>query len=126
MVRMDGEKMSKSLGNLVFVSDLAMLWDPRSIRLACVGHHYRDSWEWHGELMPQAQERLGRWVAAGEGSTALEDVRRALDDDLDTPAAVDAIDAAASRGLGVSAAAALLGVDTSRPVELRPAHLDAT
>ncbi len=117
MVRMDGEKMSKSLGNLVFVSDLAQHWDPRSVRLACVGHHYRDGWEWHGGLLPEADERLRRWVGAGEGSGALEQVRAALDEDLDTPGAVAAIDSAAARGLGVSEAAALLGVRTGRPVD---------
>ncbi|MBS1837327.1 MAG: cysteine--tRNA ligase, partial [Actinobacteria bacterium] len=116
MVRMDGEKMSKSLGNLVFVSDLAMLWDPRAIRLACIGHHYRDSWEWRGDLMPEADVRLRRWVAAGEGSGALDEVRAALDSDLDTPGAVAAIDAAAARGVGVSEAAALLGVWTDRAI----------
>lgn len=116
MVRMDGEKMSKSLGNLVFVSDLAMLWDPRAIRLACVGHHYRNSWEWNGDLMGQASERLSAWVAAGNGSGALDEVRAALDSDLDTPGAVAAIDAAAARGVGVSEAAALLGVGTDRAV----------
>jgi L-cysteine:1D-myo-inositol 2-amino-2-deoxy-alpha-D-glucopyranoside ligase len=123
MVRMDGEKMSKSLGNLVFVSDLAMLWDPRAIRLACIGHHYRDSWEWHWALMLAAHERLSSWVAAGAGSGALDEVRRALDEDLDTPGAVAAIDAAARRGLGVSEAAALLGVRTDRPVSPVPDHL---
>ncbi|MEI2699166.1 MAG: cysteine--tRNA ligase [Microthrixaceae bacterium] len=117
MVRMDGEKMSKSLGNLVFVSDLAEKWDPRAIRLACVSHHYRDSWEWTDQLMPDAAERLGLWVAAGVGDGALELVRAALDDDLDTAAAVAAIDAAARSGSGVSRAAALLGVDVTRPVE---------
>jgi len=111
MVRMDGEKMSKSLGNLVFVSDLARDWDPRAIRLACISHHYRHSWEWNDQLMPAATERLSAWVAAGEGSAALDQVRKALDDDLDTPGAVEAIDAAAAKGLGVSEAAALLGVD---------------
>ena len=42
MVHMDGEKMSKSLGNLVFVSDLRKEYDPRAIRLGIVAHHYRD------------------------------------------------------------------------------------
>lgn len=116
MVRMDGEKMSKSLGNLVFVSDLARIWDPRAIRLACVSHHYRHSWEWNEQLMPDAATRLERWVAAGTGSGALDAVRAALDEDLDTPGAVEAIDAAARSGLGVSEAAALLGIDTTRPV----------
>jgi L-cysteine:1D-myo-inositol 2-amino-2-deoxy-alpha-D-glucopyranoside ligase len=66
--------------------------------------------------MSVASERLDRWVSAGEGSSALEDVRAALDEDLDTPAAVAAIDRAAAKGLGVSDAAALLGVRTDRPV----------
>lgn len=110
MVRMDGEKMSKSLGNLVFVSDLATQWDPGAIRLAVLCHHYRDSWEWRDSLMAEAQERLDRWVAAGAGDGALDQVRAALDDDLDTPGAIEAIDRAAAAGRGVDRAAALLGV----------------
>ncbi|MHB1138275.1 MAG: cysteine--tRNA ligase [Microthrixaceae bacterium] len=120
MVRMDGEKMSKSLGNLVFVSDLSQVWDPRSIRLACLVHHYRDSWEWRDGLMPEAQARLTSWIGAGPGEGALSDVRAALDEDLDTPAAIAAIDAAASRGEGVGRAAMLLGVDLRAPVGVRP------
>lgn len=114
MVRMDGEKMSKSLGNLVFVSELAKDYDPRAIRLACISHHYRDSWEWTDDLMPEATERLARWCAAGTGGSGLDAVRGALDDDLDTPAAVAAIDAAVASGSGAGDAAALLGVDVSR------------
>ena len=121
MVRMDGEKMSKSLGNLVFVSDLARSWDPRAIRLACIAHHYRDSWEWREGLMEDATERLSSWVAAGDGTGALDEVRSALDADLDTPGAIAAIDAAADRGVGVSEAAALLGFRTVRPVSRPPA-----
>ena len=115
MIRMDGEKMSKSLGNLVFVSELRKEWDPRAIRLTATAHHYRDSWEWNDDLMPAAQARLEAWLAAGEGSAALDEVRAALDDDLDTPTAVAAIDAAAAAGSGVSEAAALLGVDVLDP-----------
>ena len=118
MVRMDGEKMSKSLGNLVFVSDLRQTWDPRAIRLAVVANHYRTSWEWHDEVMPAAAERLARWHAGGaaDGDSALAAARAALDDDLDTPAAVQAIDEAADAGKDVSLAAALLGVDLARPL----------
>ena len=87
-----------------------------AIRLACVSHHYRSAWEWTDGLMPAASERLSRWVAAGEGSGALEQVRAALDSDLDTPGAIEAIDDAAASGLGVSEAAALLGVRTDRTV----------
>jgi L-cysteine:1D-myo-inositol 2-amino-2-deoxy-alpha-D-glucopyranoside ligase len=114
MVRMDGEKMSKSLGNLVFVGDLRKDWDPRVIRLVCVAHHYRHPWEWHDDLLGEASERLARWSGAGRGEGGLADAGAALDDDLDTPSAVAAIDRAAGRGEGVSAAAALLGVDVTR------------
>jgi L-cysteine:1D-myo-inositol 2-amino-2-deoxy-alpha-D-glucopyranoside ligase len=110
MVRLGGEKMSKSLGNLVFVSDLVKQWDPMAVRLAILANHYRLSWDWSDDLLPQGVERLARWRRAGEGDGALEEVRAALDDDLDTPRAVAAVDDAASQGKGVSAAADLLGV----------------
>lgn len=110
MVRLGGEKMSKSLGNLVFVGDLLKDWEAAAIRLAVLSHHYRDSWEWTDDLLPQAAERLGRWRAGGSGEAGLAAVRRALDLDLDTPAALDALDAEAAAGRGVSQAAALLGV----------------
>ncbi len=111
MVCLGGEKMSKSLGNLVFVSDLLKDWDPQAIRLAVVAHHYRHSWEWHDELMDEATERLQRWQAAGAGSGGLEDVRAALDDDLHSDWAIEAIDKAVGLGQGVSEAAQLLGVN---------------
>jgi L-cysteine:1D-myo-inositol 2-amino-2-deoxy-alpha-D-glucopyranoside ligase len=110
MVRMDGEKMSKSLGNLVFISDLLKTWEPTAVRLGIVSHHYRDSWEWDDGIMPTAAERVAAWRAAGDGDGALDDVRDALDADLDTPAGVEAIDTAARSGQGVSKAAALLGI----------------
>lgn len=116
MVRMDGEKMSKSLGNLVFISELRTQWDVRAIRLAIVAHHYRDSWEWNDTLMPTAAARLEAWKAASvapgavDSVAALDAVRARLDDDLDTPGAVASIDAAVARGEGVASAAALLGV----------------
>jgi L-cysteine:1D-myo-inositol 2-amino-2-deoxy-alpha-D-glucopyranoside ligase len=110
MVRMDGEKMSKSLGNLVFVSELRKEWETMAIRLVLVENHYRTGWEWDDTRLPRAAQRLERWRAAGTGDGALAEVRAALDDDLDTPGAVAAIDAAAAAGEGVSTAAGLLGV----------------
>lgn len=115
MVYMDGHKMSKSLGNLVFVDKLRTEWDPRSIRLGIIEHHYRYEWEWDDTLMPRNRDRLESWSAASAGGaddvSVLADVRAALDDDLNTPGAIAAIDAAATAGVGVSSAAALLGVD---------------
>jgi L-cysteine:1D-myo-inositol 2-amino-2-deoxy-alpha-D-glucopyranoside ligase len=112
MVRLAGTKMSKSLGNLVFVHDLRKDWDPAAIRLAVLDHRYRDSWEWDDASMPAAARRLESWRRAGTGTAALADVRAALDEDLDTPAAIAAIDRAAAVGVGVSEAAGLLGVVT--------------
>ncbi len=121
MVRMDGEKMSKSLGNLVFVSDLRKTYDTRAIRLGIVANHYRQEWEWSEAIMPEAAARLERWLEAGPGDGAAGEVRAALDNDLDTPAAVAAIDAGVERGHGVSVAAMLLGIDLSAgPVGLDP------
>ena len=110
LVGMDGEKMSKSLGNLVFVSELRKEWEAMAIRLVLVEEHYRSGWEWDDTRMPRAAQRLERWRQVGPGDAALDEVRAALDDDLDTPGAVAAIDAAADAGQGVGTAAALLGV----------------
>jgi L-cysteine:1D-myo-inositol 2-amino-2-deoxy-alpha-D-glucopyranoside ligase len=64
-VRLDGEKMSKSLGNLVFVSSLlATGTDPMAIRLAILAHHYRDDWDWTVAGLAVAERRLARWRVA--------------------------------------------------------------
>jgi L-cysteine:1D-myo-inositol 2-amino-2-deoxy-alpha-D-glucopyranoside ligase len=65
MVRYDGEKMSKSLGNLVFVSKLLSAGtDPMAIRLALLAHHYRQDWDWTDEGLAEAVGRMARWRAA--------------------------------------------------------------
>jgi L-cysteine:1D-myo-inositol 2-amino-2-deoxy-alpha-D-glucopyranoside ligase len=113
LIAKDGQKMSKSLGNLVFVDKLRTEWEPMTIRLGLIEHHYRTEWEWDDELMPRNAERLGRWRngADGAASDLLDEVRDRLDDDLDTAGALSAVDAAASRGAGTRASAALLGVE---------------
>jgi L-cysteine:1D-myo-inositol 2-amino-2-deoxy-alpha-D-glucopyranoside ligase len=114
LISMDGEKMSKSLGNLVFVDDLRTRHDPRAIRLAIVEHHYRTPWEWDDELMPRNDARLASWIASVDGNEdpeLLDVVRTRLDHDLDTPGAFAAIDEAAARGRSVVEPAALLGID---------------
>ena len=113
MVFMNGSKMSKSLGNLEFVDRLRKQHDPRAIRLALMANHYRTEWEWNSASMSSAQQRLALWSGAnsGDGDAGLEDVRSALDDDLNTPAAINEIDRAARSGYSVMTAAGLLGVD---------------
>ena len=106
MVAYQGAKMSKSLGNLVFVSRLrAAGVDPMAIRLALIAHHYRSDWEWTDAVLAEAQGRLDRWRAAvaravpagGSAVPAAEavlgTVRERLAADLDAPGAVAAIDA---------------------------------
>jgi len=99
MVALDGEKMSKSKGNLVFVSQLRRDGvDPAAIRLALLAHHYRADWEWTDQVLQDAVARLGRWRAAvsrpdGPSAEALvEEIREALANDLDAPAALLAVD----------------------------------
>lgn len=112
LVALDGIKMSKSLGNLVFVNDLLEEAESAAVRLALLSHHYRWDWEWHHQDLEDAIERLARWRAgsSGDGQEPLRLVRERLDDDLDTPGALRCLDEAAARGADVEAAAALLGV----------------
>jgi L-cysteine:1D-myo-inositol 2-amino-2-deoxy-alpha-D-glucopyranoside ligase len=109
MVRLDGEKMSKSQGNLVFVSRLiAGGTDPMVIRLAILAHHYRQDWDWTDAGLAAAQARLDRWRAAvaaasavpgtpatsaTSGTGVLAAVRERLANDLDAPGALAAVDA---------------------------------
>ncbi|MGA7417763.1 MAG: cysteine--tRNA ligase [Acidimicrobiales bacterium] len=120
LVGLDGTKMSKSLGNLVFVGELLEDWQPVDIRTALLAHHYRQDWEWNSDDMPNAAGRLESWrkaaghsgpaVAAGDTDPTLEAVRRALDDDLDTPGALAALDELADSGQPVDRGAELLGI----------------
>ena len=65
MVRLGGEKMSKSLGNLVFVSKLVAAGnDPMAVRLAIIAHPYREDWDWTDESLADAAVRLATWRAA--------------------------------------------------------------
>jgi L-cysteine:1D-myo-inositol 2-amino-2-deoxy-alpha-D-glucopyranoside ligase len=118
MVGLDGRKMSKSLGNLVFVGDVLKEWEPMVVRLALLAHHYRSDWEWDERDLSVAADRIDRWrSAAGSPGTAsstaraiLGGVRRHLDEDLDAPSALVLIDEAAAGGHDVTQACALLGV----------------
>lgn len=110
MVGLDGEKMSKSQGNLVLVSTLrAVGVDPNAIRLAILAHRYRDDWSWTEDGLRDAQARLDRWQRALSGvggppaDRTLAAVRTALADDLDAPRALAAVDAWADAALAGAA-----------------------
>ena len=109
MIGLDGEKMSKSRGNLVLVSKLRGAGvDPMAIRLALLDGHYRADREWTGGRLPAAEARLARWrtaVALPGGPPAgplLATVRAALADDLDTVTTLAAIDAWAEQATGAA------------------------
>jgi L-cysteine:1D-myo-inositol 2-amino-2-deoxy-alpha-D-glucopyranoside ligase len=100
MVGLDGAKMSKSRGNLVFVSSLRKSGvDPMAIRLALLAHPYRDDWDWTDGVLAAAEDRLSRWreaVRLDSGVNAdevLVQMRSALALDLDAPTALAAVDA---------------------------------
>lgn len=99
MVGYEGEKMSKSRGNLVLVSKLrADGYDPMAIRLALLQQHYRSDWEWHNAMIDDANEQVTRWKAAltrnagPASSTTIAALRAALRNDLDAPTAVTVIE----------------------------------
>lgn len=128
MVGLDGEKMSKSRGNLVLVSKLrAAGVDPVAIRAVLLGQHYRTDWFWTDALLEAARGRVGAWrqrlpsATAAEAAELLSAIRERLADDLDAPGALDALDtwsrtsadpSAAGTGTKLAAAAvdALLGL----------------
>jgi len=129
MVGWQGEKMSKSRGNLVFVSALRTAGhDPNALRLALLAHHYRSDWMWSDAGLSGAEERLDRWRHAASLPTGpdftpyLHRMREYLSDDLRTPEAIDVLDRWAHEalihpgsdgqapGLFTTTADALLGV----------------
>jgi L-cysteine:1D-myo-inositol 2-amino-2-deoxy-alpha-D-glucopyranoside ligase len=100
MVGYEGEKMSKSKGNLVLVSTLRNEGrDPMAIRLALLAHHYRSDWEWTADQLETAEQRLESWrrvaatVSRERAEALVPEVRAALATDLDAPAALAAVDA---------------------------------
>jgi L-cysteine:1D-myo-inositol 2-amino-2-deoxy-alpha-D-glucopyranoside ligase len=127
MVRLAGEKMSKSLGNMLFVSDLVERYSPQAVRAYLLFHHYRDEWaaDDADERLADAEKMLAHWKEAlnrrnGDSEPLEAEPFRAafeaaMDDDLDTPTAMRELDRlavalldAADEGRGVRAAQSLL------------------
>ena len=118
MIGLEGVKMSKSLGNLVFVHKLVEAGeDPSAIRLGVFSGHYRDERDWSDEVLDAAKRRLAAWreALAQPGSMAgaeevVAKLRAAIANDLDTPAALAAVDewAEVDRGTDEDGAADLV------------------
>jgi L-cysteine:1D-myo-inositol 2-amino-2-deoxy-alpha-D-glucopyranoside ligase len=132
MVGLDGEKMSKSKGNLVLVSKLrAAGEDPAAIRLAILAHHYRSDWSWTDEGFSAAKADLAVWrqalanAPAGSAAELVAEMRAALAEDLNAPAAVAAVtrwaeqaDAAAGPASGADQALVRDAVDALLGIRL--------
>lgn len=106
LVAYEGEKMSKSLGNLVLVSRLREQGvAPMAIRLAVLAHHYRTNWEWTDAGLSDGVARHERWRTAMSGNggptpdETIAEIRHAMANDLDAPTALAAVDAWADRAL---------------------------
>jgi L-cysteine:1D-myo-inositol 2-amino-2-deoxy-alpha-D-glucopyranoside ligase len=119
MVGMAGEKMSKSLGNMIFVKDLLPRYSVDALRLYLVGHHYRSVFEWAPadlEAAATLAERLS--LAAREpdgGGVAVRDAfRAALEDDLNAPRAIEVLESAA--GATLRELGSVLGLQFSAPL----------
>ncbi len=116
LVHCRGSKMSKSVGNLILVHELRRNHEAMAIRLALMSQHYRTPWPWHDGLLVEAEHRLALWRQASSSDAEVDEeellteVRASLDDDLDVPGALAAVDATARSGRSVRASAALLGV----------------
>jgi len=109
MVRKDGEKMSKSLGNLVMVSDLLREYPADALRLYLASYQYRNPWEYDAAPLQEAANLAERWQAAVAGAaretaagngTVRQAFCQAMDDDLNTPQAITILDELANDLLG--------------------------
>jgi L-cysteine:1D-myo-inositol 2-amino-2-deoxy-alpha-D-glucopyranoside ligase len=132
MLRYQGEKMSKSLRNLVLVRDLLMRYDADSIRVLLLRHHYREPWEYTEDQLKDAAawtdglRRARQSSSQAAGSKNMAAVQQALEDDLDTPRALELVEQAVKNGdPDWPEAARLLGLrlDAARkvPAEMRKA-----
>ena len=112
MVDYHTEKMSKSLGNLVYVRDLLEEYSGDAIRMSLLAHHYREPWEFFDAEMPLHAANAAALAAAAHEQSGSGDVLNmdeyktrflaAMDNDLDTPTAVIVLNEMADEVLGAA------------------------
>jgi len=118
---MSGEKMSKSLGNVVLLKDLLEEWDGEVVRFALLSGHYRMPLDWTPDLLAQAKATLDRIYGALGRVWDAEDVppkdmsvQTALADDLNTPEALAALSALATKANTISGAGDTDGIPQAK------------
>jgi L-cysteine:1D-myo-inositol 2-amino-2-deoxy-alpha-D-glucopyranoside ligase len=106
MVGLDGEKMSKSKGNLVFVSKLLKEGiDPMTLRHALLSERYSEDRMWSQETLQQSEERVVRLRSAlsriecAPTDGVIQLIAQSIADDLNSPTALDVLDKWASESL---------------------------
>jgi cysteinyl-tRNA synthetase len=139
MLTVGGTKMAKSEGNFITVRDVLKQAPGEVIRLALLGTHYRDPLDWTDDRLHQARRTLDRWYRAlnqppfersSQNEEPMDEVREALEDDLNTPLAITQLhnlagaiyraDSGVERGLLQSrfiGSARLMGLIRDNPVE---------
>jgi cysteinyl-tRNA synthetase len=137
-LQVEGEKMSKSLGNFVTIHELLEEWPGEAIKLAMLAAHYRQPINWTEHGLAEAKRTLDHWYEltgdAAEDVPLCADVLEALQDDFNTPQAITALHALRSEAAkGAKPAAAclkasarlmgLLQVDAAAWKAWRPAAL---
>ncbi len=96
-VTMDGEKMSKSLGNIFLVNDLLEQYPGETLRLSLLSSHYKQPLNWNTDIIEQAQKNLDRLyrvlkdnikIVIDKQAKPSEEVTKALSDDLNSSLAI--------------------------------------
>lgn len=97
MVLCEGEKMSKSLGNLILVEDLLKKFSPNAIRWMILSHHYREPWEYEEYELEQIEKKVKKIVkplakVKSNKSEIILEFEELMDDDINTPKALELVE----------------------------------
>ncbi|MBI2430890.1 MAG: cysteine--tRNA ligase [Candidatus Levybacteria bacterium] len=89
MLKYKGQKMAKSVGNLVMVSDLLKKYSPNAIRYLLLSHHYRESWEFEEKELKEAEKIITSWTLRQiKEQQNFQEFKKAMDDDFNIPLAL--------------------------------------
>ncbi len=128
-LQVEGEKMSKSLGNFITIRDVLKDWPGDVVRLAMLRTHYRQPIDWTVKALEEAERAIGGWAKAVDGAAATapsHEFELALKDDLNTPRAISELHSMArERAAGpLAASLSLIGIHSERAVEWRTSRAE--